>query len=355
MRTSDGLTSSSDPGGSAVAPLVAVESLSKRYHVRGRLGGSLHAVDDVTFAILAGETFAVVGETGSGKSTIGRLVLALEPPSDGTVRFEGKDLATLSAAELRRLRRQMQPVSQDPYSALNGRMRVWDILAEPFLVHKVADKRSLDGPLEELLGLVGMPARSLDRYPHEFSGGQRQRLVIARAIALHPRFVMCDEPLSALDVSVQSQIINLLRRLQRELGLTYLFISHDMSVVRYLADRVSVMYLGRQVESAATALLFAHPLHPYTQALLEAVPVTDPNERRPRRQAKVVSEPGSEPTSQFGRAAGCSYAPRCPFAVKRCRTEVPEWRELDAGHWVACHMAPIEMSVARVGASPVAR
>jgi peptide/nickel transport system ATP-binding protein/oligopeptide transport system ATP-binding protein len=322
-----------------VEDLIEVKSVSKRYRLRGRLGGSLYAVDNVTFSISPGETFAVVGETGSGKSTIGRLVLALEAPSEGTVQFDGKDLAKLPGAELRQLRRGMQPVSQDPYSALNGRMRVRDILAEPFIIHKENTGRQLDGHLEELLRLVGMPATSLDRYPHEFSGGQRQRLVIARAIALRPRFVMCDEPLSALDVSVQSQIINLLRRLQRDLGLTYLFISHDMSVVRYLADRVSVMYLGRQVESAGTEPLFARPLHPYTQALLDAVPVTDPRQRRQRHKSQF----DSEVTTQFGRAEGCVYASRCPFALQRCKTEVPVWREVEPEHWVACHLAPVEI------------
>lgn len=331
-------TSSAGTVGRAVASLIEVESVSKRYRVRGRLGGSLYAVDNVTFSITAGETFAVVGETGSGKSTIGRLVLALEAPSEGTIHFEGRDLAGIPGAELRRLRREMQPVSQDPYSALNGRMRVRNILAEPFIIHNAVTGTQLDEQLEELLRLVGMPAASLDRYPHEFSGGQRQRLVIARAIALRPRFVMCDEPLSALDVSVQSQIINLLRRLQIDLGLTYLFISHDMSVVRYLADRVSVMYLGRQVESADTEPLFAKPLHPYTRALLDAVPVADPRQRRRRHKSRIEGDL----TTQFGRAEGCVYAPRCPFAVQRCKTEVPEWREVEPAHWVACHLAPIE-------------
>lgn len=321
-------------------PLIELKSVSKRYRVRGKLGGSLYAVDNVGFSISRGETFAVVGETGSGKSTVGRLVLALEPPSEGTVFFDGNDLSRMRAAELRQLRREMQPVSQDPYSALNGRMRVRDILAEPFIIHKVDTGRHLTDRLEELVRLVGMPATSLERYPHEFSGGQRQRLVIARAIALRPRFVMCDEPLSALDVSVQSQIINLLRRLQRDLELTYLFISHDMSVVRYLANRVGVMYLGRLVESAGTEALFVKPLHPYTQALLDAVPVSDPRQRRERHKLRI----NGDLTTQFGRAEGCVYAPRCPFAVQRCSSEVPQWREVEPAHWVACHLAPLEAS-----------
>ncbi len=350
MTGSEAPLTAAGPDGSATTPLIDVRSVTKRYRVRGRLGGSLFAVDDVTFSISAGETFAVVGETGSGKSTIGRLVLALEAPSEGSVRFDGKDLARASGGELRQLRREMQPVSQDPYSALNGRMRVREILAEPFVIHKPAVGGHSTRHLVELLQLVGMPASSLDRYPHEFSGGQRQRLVIARAIALRPRFVMCDEPLSALDVSVQSQIINLLRRLQRELGLTYLFISHDMSVVRYLADRVSVMYLGRQVESASTEALFARPLHPYTQALLDAVPVTDPRQRRQSHKPRIKGDL----ITQFGRAEGCVYAARCPFVAPRCKAKVPDWRELDPGHWVACHFAPIQASVERNGPIPEA-
>jgi len=329
-----------------VTPVVEVEHVSKHYYVRGRVGGSLRAVDDVTFAIIPGETFAVVGETGSGKSTLGRLVLFLEEPSAGAVRFEGRDLGTLSVKELRSLRREMQPVSQDPYSALNSRMTVRQILAEPFLIHKVVEGKALEQKLVDLLELVGMPASSLDRYPHEFSGGQRQRLVIARAISLRPKFVVCDEPLSALDVSVQSQIINLLVRLQRELGLTYLFISHDMSVVRYIADRVCVMYLGKQVEVAATAALFARPLHPYTQALLGAIPVSDPDQRQVRKRFRTLSKGETEARNQFGRAAGCVYVARCPCAVERCRVEVPGLREVDLGHWVACHLAPLEVSSA---------
>jgi oligopeptide/dipeptide ABC transporter ATP-binding protein len=314
-------------------PLVSAEGLSKHYMLRGR--GSLRAVEDVNLRIEPGETFALVGETGSGKSTTGRLLLGLERPSSGRVVFEGRDLATLGREELRSLRREMQPVSQDPYSALNPRMRVRQILAEPFVVHNVARSGQLDARLEELISLVQLPAAALDRYPHEFSGGQRQRIVIARAIALRPRFVVCDEPVSALDVSVQAQIINLLRRLQRELGLTYLFISHDLAVVHLVSDRIGVMYLGRLVEVASRRQLFDQPEHPYTQALLAAAPVADP--RSARRRPGV--RPRGEATNVIDQLIGCPFAPRCPLAEDRCRQVTPELRELATGHLVACHLA----------------
>lgn len=319
--------------------LVVAEGLTKQYRVGSSFGKHkfLQAVSDVSFSIHSGETFGLVGETGSGKSTTGRLVLALERPTAGKVVFAGQDLSQISVKDLRELRRQMQPVSQDPYSALNGRMRIEEILAEPFVIHKVAKGKELRRQVEDLLALVGLPVESLDRYPHQFSGGQRQRLVIARAIALRPRFIVADEPLSALDVSVQAQIINLLRHLQREFGLTYLFISHDLPVVRYLCDTIGVMYMGKLVELASRDQVFGAPGHPYTHALLAAAPVTDPGKRTERRNLHFAGEPPSATASMHG----CVFHTRCPLAVSRCTTEVPLLKTVSAGHQVACHFAPV--------------
>jgi oligopeptide/dipeptide ABC transporter ATP-binding protein len=323
-------------------PLVLARGLTKHYSVAG--GRTLHAVEDADFEIAAGETFAVVGETGSGKSTMGRLVLGLEPPTRGHVNFGDVELASLSGRDLRALRREMQPVSQDPYSALNPRMTIRKILSEPFQIHRVASGPDLDRRLTELLDLIGLPSSALSRYPHEFSGGQRQRLVIARAIALRPSFVVCDEPVSALDVSVQAQILNLLRHLQRELQLTYMIISHDLAVVRLIADHVAVMYLGRLVEVAPRDRLFEHPAHPYTQTLLAAAPVPDPT--RARRHHR--EPPRGEATSVIGELVGCPFAARCPFVEERCRTELPLPRVIGAGHTVACHIAGDDQDIKEV-------
>lgn len=318
-------------------PLVECTDLTKAYQTGSSFftRRSLRAVDGVSFGIRPGSVMGLVGETGSGKSTTGRLVLGLERPTSGKVVFAGRDLSSLSTSDLRRLRREMQPVAQDPYSALNGRMKISEILAEPFIAHKTGSRSDIRKRTEELLDLVGLPLSSLDRYPHEFSGGQRQRIVIARAIALQPRLIVCDEPLSALDVSVQSQIINLLRWLQSEFALTYLFISHDLGIVRLLCDTVAVMYLGQLMELAGRTELFESPAHPYTRALLASVPVSDPLERRSRDRSALEGEP----ISSLAPSGGCPFASRCPHAERQCRQQRPEWRQITPGHYVACHLA----------------
>jgi oligopeptide/dipeptide ABC transporter ATP-binding protein len=316
-------------------PLVQAKGLTKQYAVRTRTGKRrLTAVDGIDLTVDAGQIVAVVGESGCGKSTTGRLLLALERPSAGTVSVAGRDLQSLSARELRRLRRDIQPVFQDPYDSLNGRMRVRDILAEPARVHGIDPPTGRSVP--ELLDLVNLDPDYAERYPHELSGGQRQRVAIARAIALDPKFIVCDEPVSALDVSVQAQVVNLLRRLQRELGLAYLFISHDLALVRYLAHETAVMYLGKVVEQGATETLFGNPRHPYTQLLLAAVP-------RPRvgarDRAEAVTSIGELP-SVLERPAGCVFSSRCPLSTDRCRVEEPLLRPIgDGTHQAACHYA----------------
>jgi oligopeptide/dipeptide ABC transporter ATP-binding protein len=309
--------------GATGTPLVEARGLTKRYAVRTREGKrTLTAVDRVDLTVGAGRIVAVVGESGCGKSTTGRLLLALERPSEGTVTVGGDDLNRLSPAGLRRMRRDIQPVFQDPYDSLNGRMRVREILSEPARVHH---RESTARPVSDLLDLVNLAPDYAQRFPHELSGGQRQRVAIARAIALDPKFVVCDEAVSALDVSVQAQVINLLGRLQRELGLAYLFISHDLALVRYLAHETAVMYLGRVVEQGPTETLFADPRHPYTQLLLASVPrprVAD----RPKRAAIAVGEP----PSPLERPPGCVFSTRCPMATDRCRTEEPGLRPVAA-------------------------
>jgi oligopeptide/dipeptide ABC transporter ATP-binding protein len=316
-------------------PLVQARGLTKRYTVRTRAGKrTLTAVDRVDLTVGAGRIVAVVGESGCGKSTTGRLLLALERPSEGTVTVEGKDLNRLSPADLRTMRRDIQPVFQDPYDSLNGRMRVGDILLEPARVHhRVSTAR----PVSELLDLVNLGPDYAQRFPHELSGGQRQRVAIARAIALDPKFVVCDEAVSALDVSVQAQIINLLSRLQRELGLAYLFISHDLALVRYLAHDTAVMYLGRVVEQGPTETLFADPRHPYTQLLLASVPRPRLGDRAGRPTPAVGI---GEPASPLERPPGCVFSTRCPLATDLCRTEEPQLRPVAGeSRLAACHYA----------------
>jgi oligopeptide/dipeptide ABC transporter ATP-binding protein len=317
------------------APLLAFEDVSKHFVVRRSLVGTptatVRAVDGVSFALAAGETLALVGESGCGKSTTGRLALRLIEPSDGTVRFNGQDLAALSGAELRRARAAAQLIFQDPYSSLNPRMTAGDTLAEPLLLHTDLSPSSRRERVAELLTVVGLRREHAERYPHEFSGGQRQRLAIARALAAGPKLIVCDEPVSALDVSIRSQILNLLMDLQQRLGLAYLFISHDLAVVKHIATRVAVMYLGRIVESATREAIFAEPRHPYTQALLSAVPVPAAHGRRQRQLL-----PG-DPPSPLDPPPGCHLHPRCVHAQEICRCTRPELAADDA-HPVACHL-----------------
>jgi oligopeptide/dipeptide ABC transporter ATP-binding protein len=330
----------STPAGSAhpSGVLLRAEGLVKHFPVRrglfGRDAGAVRAVDGVSLAIRRGETLGLVGESGSGKSTTGRLLLRLVPATAGRVEFDGHAVFDLDARALRALRREMQIIFQDPYSSLNPRMTVGAAIEEPIRVHGVAKKAEARERVAALLTRVGLAPDHAARYPHEFSGGQRQRVGIARALALGPRFVVCDEPVSALDVSVQAQILNLLADLQCDLGLTYLFIAHDLAVVRRIADRVAVMYLGKVVEEAETEALFRSPLHPYTRALLSAIPVPDPKTRRER-----IILPG-DPPDPAAPPPGCPFHPRCPEAVPECRSEVPPLREAQPGHRVSCLRVP---------------
>ena len=319
--------------------LVSVTGLKKHFPImKGvfrRQIGAVRAVDDISFDIYRGETLGLVGESGSGKSTAGRTVLRLEKPTAGSILFEGRDLADLSSSELRKLRPRMQMVFQNPHSSLNPRMTVASIIGEPLVEHRTLTKQERRARIGELLDMVGLDPSHANRYPHEFSGGQRQRIGIARAIALDPDFIVCDEPIAALDVSIQAQVVNLLERVQDELGLAYLFISHDMSMVRHIADRVAVMYLGRIVELAPVDQLYETPKHPYTRALHSAVPVPDPVVEGQRVRVILkgdIPSPANPPS-------GCPFHTRCPVARDRCATEVPESREIEPGHVVACHFA----------------
>jgi oligopeptide transport system ATP-binding protein len=321
-------------------PLLEVRHLVKHFPVGGgflgRGAGLVRAVDDVSFAIRRGETLGLVGESGCGKTTTGRAILQLERPTSGQVLFEGRDLTTLDEVELRDMRRRMQVIFQDPYSSLNPRMTVGQMLAEPLAVHGIVrEPAARAARVHDLLGRVGLLPQHAFRYPHELSGGQRQRVGIARALAMEPTLIVCDEPVSALDVSIQAQIINLLEDLQRELGLTYLFIAHDLAVVRHISDRIVVMYLGKIVEIADRRALYEDPQHPYTKALLAAVPIPDP-ELEARRERVVL---GGEVPSPLRPPPGCVFHPRCPIAIDRCREAVPELREVKPGHQAACILA----------------
>jgi oligopeptide transport system ATP-binding protein len=320
--------------------LLEVRNLVKRFHVGGGLfggpAGTVRAVDDVSFTLHRGETLGLVGESGCGKTTTGRCILQLERPTGGQVIFEGRDLATLPDAELRSMRRRMQVIFQDPYASLNPRMTVGQILSEPLAVHGlIPDRAGRRRRVQELLGRVGLLPQHAERYPHQLSGGQRQRVGIARALAVEPALIICDEPVSALDVSIQAQIINLLEELQSELGLTYLFIAHDLAVVRHISDRVAVMYLGKIVEIADRREVYENPLHPYTKALLAAVPIPDPVLEAQRAHTVLAGEV----PSPLNPPSGCVFHPRCPIAVERCRGEIPPLREVTPGHWAACLLA----------------
>jgi oligopeptide transport system ATP-binding protein len=320
--------------------LLEVRNLVKHFPVGGGLFGQrrgiVRAVDDISFAIRRGETLGLVGESGCGKTTTGRCILMLERPTSGQILFEGRDLTTLDDAGLRGIRRRIQVIFQDPYSSLNPRMTVGQIIAEPLAVHGIVpDRAARAARVRDLLTHVGLLPQHAHRYPHELSGGQRQRVGIARALAMEPSLIICDEPVSALDVSIQAQIINLLEDLQAEFGLTYLFIAHDLSVVRHISDRVAVMYLGKIAEVAERKSLYDEPLHPYTKALLAAVPIPDP-ELEQRRERVVL---GGEVPSPLNPPPGCVFHPRCPIAVDRCPREVPALREVSPGHWAACILA----------------
>jgi oligopeptide/dipeptide ABC transporter ATP-binding protein len=321
-------------------PLLEVEELIVHYHVRGtgkflRVRETVHAVDGVSFSLGAQETLGLVGESGCGKSTTARTVLYLDRPTGGTVRFQGRDLSKLTARELTALRRQMQIVFQDPIGALNPRHTVGQLIGEPLRIHDLVPRGGRRQRVEQLLDLVGLPADAVSRFPHEFSGGQCQRIGIARALAVEPSLIVLDEPVSALDVSVQAQILKLLTDLQDRLGLSYLFIAHDLAVVGQMSDRVAVMYLGKIVEIAGRDSLYAHPHHPYTQALFSAVPIPDPRLSREQRRAVV----GGEVPSSLAPPAGCRFHTRCPLVQDVCRAEEPVLRPVGDGHAVACHFA----------------
>ncbi|WP_437580925.1 ABC transporter ATP-binding protein [Sorangium sp. So ce887] len=323
-------------------PLLSVRDLKVHFPVRRgllqRQVGTVRAVDGVSFDVERGATLGLVGESGCGKSTTGRGILRLVAPTSGSVKIDGREVLTLDPRALRKARREMQMIFQDPYASLNPRMTVHDLIAEPLSTHGLVSSR--DESLREvarLMELVGLSPSYMRRYPHEFSGGQRQRIGIARAIALRPKLVIADEPVSALDVSIQAQIVNLLASLQRELSLTYVFVAHDLAVVRHLSSEIAVMYLGRIVERARPDALFRSPQHPYTQALLSAIPIPDPDVERKRRRLTLVGEV----PSPLNPPSGCHFHTRCPYAMERCSIEVPPLEERRPGHWAACHLTEL--------------
>ncbi|WP_373893337.1 ABC transporter ATP-binding protein [Virgibacillus sp. CBA3643] len=318
------------------SPLLEVKSLKKYFDIKGgvfgRKVGEVKAVDDVSFSVMEGEILGIVGESGCGKSTTGKSILRLIEPTEGEVKFENRDITDLNAEEMRQLRRNMQIIFQDPYASLNPRHTVEKIISEPLLVHGMTSSKERESRVKELLEVVGLSAYHASRYPHQFSGGQRQRIGIARALANNPKLIICDEPVSALDVSVQSQILNLMEELRDEFNLTYVFIAHDLSVVKHISDRVGVMYLGRMVELTTKDKLYEDPKHPYTQALLSAVPSPDPDITRDRVILEGdVPSPASPP-------AGCAFHTRCPYAMGICKEVRPAFEEIEDNHFVACHL-----------------
>ena len=325
-------------------PLLSVQHLCKEFPVESGVFGkrfskrAVHAVNDVSFDIYAGETFGLVGESGCGKSTTGRCIMHLTRPTSGTVLFEGKDISKMSKKELKEMRRNMQFIFQDPYASLNPRMTIGEIVSEPLIIHNVMpDAKEREEYVRGLLDVVGLNPEHINRYPHEFSGGQRQRVGIARAFALKPKLIICDEPVSALDVSIQAQVLNLLNDLQKEYGTAYLFIAHDLSVVQHISDNIGVMYLGNMMEYADWKDLYDRPHHPYTQSLLSAVPVPDPDIQATRKRIVLAGDP----PSPIDAPSGCCFHTRCPIACEKCSQERPEFREVEPGHFCACHFAAL--------------
>lgn len=317
--------------------LLNVEGMKVYYPVKGDFGKGrefVKAVDGVSFEVRKGEVFGIVGESGCGKSTLGRGICKLETPTAGKIVLSGEDISSYGRKQMRSVRKKVQMVFQDPYASLNPRMSIFDIIAEPLIIHGLTkSKKELEDRVMELLRKVGLDDYHANRYPHEFSGGQRQRIGIARALAVEPEFIVCDEPISALDVSIQAQIVNLLIRLQKEKGLTYLFIAHDLAMVKHISDRVAVMYLGNIVEITQASALYANPMHPYTQALLSAIPIPDPEVEEKKQRIRLEGEL----PSPVDPPEGCRFINRCRFASERCRKERPELMEMEPGHLVACH------------------
>lgn len=311
--------------------LVEVKELKKHFPAANKQ--LVRAVDGVSFVVRRGETLGLVGESGCGKTTVGRCLLRLIEPTSGEIRFDGRNLSEINRQQLRELRRRMQIIFQDPYSSLNPRMKVGQIIAEPLIVHRIGNGKEQRERVAELLRVVGLDPDYAARYPHQFSGGQRQRIGIARALALNPDFIVADEPVSALDVSVQAQVVNLLQELQEKLGLTYLFISHGLAVVKHISSRVGVMYLGKLVELAPADDIYAKPLHPYTQALLAAIPIPDPESEK-----REVQRLGGDVPTPLNPPSGCRFHTRCPYATERCKIEEPQFTEIAPNHWTACFL-----------------